>query len=160
MKKKIITIMLSGVILAATLSVILNLSFRREIPFIEGMYWGMSPAKATKILGDCYEKDDLREVSKTTYRYRSVVLGEEAEISCYFWKDRELSDIYIQWDSNIENMASEAYTCLYEHYHSMEGFFQNTNDPISLGIDYNGPILRYQIVKDDTTVTVSCIDLR
>lgn len=160
MKRRILSILSFAIVLVIVLGAILNIQFRREIPLVKGLYWGMSPNKVTKILGDSYETEKSNVTDKTAYRYKAVVFGEEAEISCFFWKGKILSDIYIRWDSNTEIIAAQAYDCLYEYYHDKEGFFLNKEDTISLGIDYNGPILRYEIIRNDTTITVSCIDLR
>ena len=161
MKKKIIATIVFIFLSVAILISIVGMSLRREIPLVDGLYWGMSPAKATMLFGDSYESEsNFCDTGKTVYCYRATVFGEEAEISCVFWKGRKLSDISFRWDDNIESIAEQAYDCLYEYYHDKEGFFLDADDPISLGLDYSGPILRYQIIKDDTTITVSCIDLR
>ena len=160
MKKKHLVSILFFLVAIGIWVTVVFISPRREIPIVEGLYWGMSPAQAEKILGNSYETEDLLETEKTEYRYKAVVFGEEAEITCFFWRGRKLSDIYFRWDSNQEAIAEQAYNCLYEYYHDQDGFFLKTEDPVSLGINYNGPILRYQITKEDTTITVSCIDLR
>ncbi len=159
MKRRIFATISFAVVLVTVLGVILNIQFRREIPLVEGLYWGMSPNKAAKVLGDSYETENLSVTEKTEYRCRTVVFGEEAEISCFFWKGKILSDIYIQWDTNAESIAAQAYDCLYEYYHDKKGFFLNKEDTISLGIDYNGPILRYEIIKNDSSIRLTCIDL-
>ena len=160
MKKKHLASILSLLVAIGIWVTVVFVSPRREIPIVEGLYWGMSPAQAEKVLGGSYETEDLTVTDKTEYRYKAVVFGEEAEITCFFWKGRILSDIYFRWDSNPEAIAGQAYNCLYEYYHDQDGFFLNEGDPVSLGIDYNGPILRYQITKEDTSLTISCIDLR
>lgn len=160
MKKKHLASILSLLVAIGIWVTVVWVSPRREIPIVDGLYWGMSPAQAEKVLGGSYETEDLTVTDKTEYRYKAVVFGEEAEITCFFWKGRILSDIYFRWDSNPEAIAGQAYNCLYEYYHDQDGFFLNEGDPVSLGIDYNGPILRYQITKEDTSLTISCIDLR
>lgn len=160
MKKKHLASILSLLLAIGIWVTVVFVSPRREIPIVEGLYWGMSPAQAEKVLGYSYETEDLAVTGKTEYRYKAVVFGEEAQITCFFWKGRKLSDIYFRWDSSPEAIAGLAYDCLYEYYHDQDGFFLNEEDPVSLGIDYNGPILRYQIIQDDTSLTISGIDLR
>ena len=160
MKKKHLVSILFFLVAIGIWVTVVWVSPRREIPIVEGLYWGMSPAQAENVLGNSYETEDLTETYKTEYRYKAVVFGEEAQITCFFWKGRKLSDIYFRWDSNTESIATQAYDCLYQFYHDQDGFFLNTDDPVSLGIDYNGPKLLYQITKEDTSLTISCIDLR
>ena len=160
MKKKHLASILFFLVAIGISVTVVWVSPRREIPIVEGLYWGMSPAQAAKVMGDSYETKDLLVTDKTEYCYKAVVFGEEAQITCFFWKGRKLSDIYFRWDSNTESIATQAYDCLYQCYHDQDGFFLNEGDPVSMGIDYNGPILRYEITKEDTSLTISCIDLR
>ena len=161
MKKKILAISLS-VILSVMLLFIIGTQFKKPIPLAEGLHWGMSPLQTTRLLGDAYEiSRNTGDTPNTCYHYRAIILEQEAEITCFFWKNIMLTQIHIRWDGNTSEIFTQAYNSLYSYYQSDEDFYINTKDDhqISMGIDNGATGLFYTIKKEDTSVTIVCVDL-
>ena len=128
----------------------------------------MSPKQAKKILGEHTEKKyDLGVTGKYIYTYKTVVFDKNATVICYFVNDRNLTDMYINWEGNIDGIRPQVRDCIYDCYHTRRYFFerQSTSETSvekssSMGID-NGNIGNFfDIYETPELLSVSCIFLR
>ena len=81
-----------GVFVLAVICIFLfdvfKVRMEKEIPLLHDAAFGQRPAQITRQLGEVIEfQDDIGDTGKTVYTYRTEVLGCDATVSCFFWKD-------------------------------------------------------------------------
>ena len=167
MKKYFLIIILIFITLGAIYLLFYD-RINNQIPIIDGMYFNMSPKQAEKVLGKPIEREhDIKVSGKYIYTYETTVFDKDATIICFFIDDRKLTEVYIDWEGDIEGLRTQVRNRLYNHYHTHRDFFERspTSDTsvekqISMGID-NGCIgTFYSVYETPTRLSISCIFLR
>ena len=138
----------------------------KSIPLVDGLRFGMTPQQAEKVLGEsCEVEQDIGGSGKNAYTYKTVVLGHEAVVTCYFLNDRQLTQVDFSWDINTAELYDRAYACILEQYRGDKNFFEKeTGQPspeskcVSLGVDDSVTGLFYHLYAFDTSLLITCVD--
>ena len=171
MKKRLLIVIIIAAVLVAALGGAYLLSYDRinnQIPLIDGMYFNMSPKQTTKILGEPSEMEHDANVSgKYIYTYKTAVFDKKATVTCFFVDDRKLTEVYIDWEGDVEGIGTQVRDRIYDCYHDHRYFYERESTSAtsvekhrSMGID-NGAVGTYfGIDETPTHLSVSCIFLR
>lgn len=138
----------------------------KPIPLVDGLFFGVSPQRTNALFGTYIEKEENTcDTGKNTYDYQTVILGQEAQVSCSFLNDKKLSDVSITWHDCDEAFFQQVYSTLYSYYRPKNNFFENTEEMnqkgtsrITIGLNNGTTGIFYTITKSGTTVTITCID--
>lgn len=160
----IMFIIILAVVIVCCVSVVLTYE---PIPVTDGLRFGMSPKQVAKVLGKHYEVEyDAGSTGKAVYSYQTVVLGQDAVVTCYFWMGRELTEVVFEWQTNPAELRNQAYMRIYDHYHKKKDFFTNEvhnssaeEKHISLGIDNGLTGIFYNLYETSTALRISCVKL-
>ena len=176
MKKWVLIALACLITLALLLTFVHVLSFvqlrRAEVAVLD-MYsvrFGDRPAAAIGKMGqpvDFY--DDMEISSKTRYEFEAPVFGYDAAIGCYFFKDRSLSQVCIDWECQSEMEAKTLAEQIKQHIQAKCGQSKNFHieeNPDKLGdhyaiikIDDGATGIFYYVDCKDTIVSVTAINL-
>lgn len=164
--KKYIIIGLVIVVLLIAFFALISLQDEKEIPLVEGLRFGMSPQKTVKMLGDPIEMiSNAGDSEKTVYCFQTSVLGQDARITCYFQNDKQLAEVHFRWETGESSLYDQVYECVHSHYSDKRDFFLKSYEEtgsetmrVSIGTDNGVTGLFYDIVKDDSSILVTCID--
>lgn len=166
--KKAFLIVPAIVILVLIGLFLFNGNEEKPIPLVDNLCFGMSPEQVSDVLGERIPPTplDVAITELNAYEYRAEVLGTEASIFCYFWKDRYLTQVYILWETDSDIIFDEAYRILYEHFSQEEDFFEHTDDPargekerLSIGVDDGATGQFFKIIRTEDSVMVLGTDL-
>lgn len=165
--KKSLMIFIPIILLLLVVLLTYVLRQNNQIPLIDGLRFGMSPKQAAKVLGEpCTIEHDAGNTGKSVYAYQSNVLGQAANVSCYFSNNRKLTEVSIRWENNSADLYEQAYTCLFSYYSNDKHFFVKEQDTvnteekhIALGLDDGTTGIFYNLYETSTSFSVSCIEL-
>ena len=165
--KKYLLTVIPIVIVVLIICLFFTANTTKSIPLADGLRFGMSPKQAAKVLGEhCQVEYDAGTTGKNAYTYKAVVLDQEATVTCYFWNDRQLTEVVFLWESESAELSDQAYTCIYDHYHNKNDFFtKEDNDSnaetkrTSLGIDNGVTGIFYNLYETHTSLQISCLVL-
>ena len=166
MKKYLLIILVIILVLVIVCFVSVVLTYE-PIPLADGLRFGMSPKQVAKVLGKHYEVEyDAGSTGKAVYTYQTVVLGQDAVVTCYFWMGRELTEVVFQWQTNPAELCNQAYMRIYDHYHNKKDFFTKEDHDssteekhISLGTDNGLTGIFYNLYETSTVLRISCVML-
>ena len=166
MAKKIPLFIVGAFVLAVICLLLFNVfevRIGKEIPLLRDVAFGQKPAQITRQLGDVIEfQDDIGDTGKTVYTYKTEVLGCDATVSCFFWKDRRLTELVIRLHESDDDLYDRVYACIRDHYSKHEDFFtkelQNP-DRITIGIDDGTAGIFYSIQRTDEFISIQCTEL-
>ena len=153
-------IILSVICIASVIGISL-MRAKNNIPLLDGLYWDMSPAQASRVLGSGQLIDENScDTGKNIYQYHTTAFGQDATVTCSFLNDRKLTDFEFVWEDCAADLSDRVYNCLYDHYGSKEDFFFDKDlaaQTIRIGTNNGVTGVFYTIAKDGTTLRVSCV---
>lgn len=151
------------VIICLFLFNVFKVRMEKEIPLLHDAAFGQRPAQITRRLGEVVEfQDDIDDTGKTVYTYRTEVLGCDAMVSCFFWKDRRLTELVIRLHESDDDLYDRVYACIRDHYSENKNFFTKEHqnpDRITTGIDDGTAGIFYSIQRTDEFISIQCTKL-
>lgn len=165
--KKYLLIAIPVVLALVIFCLFFTVGTARKIPLADGLRFGMSPKQAAKVLGEPYQVElDASLTGKNTYTYNTVVLDQEAIVTCYFWNDKQLTEVVFQWATDPKELSAQAYAYLYDHFSHRRDFFTMEDcdldtkaNHISVGIDNGLTGTFYNLYTTDTSLQITCLEL-
>ena len=163
-KRMIVCAVLLGILFVCVSA--FHLMSAKEIPFLNGVRFGMSPKQAEKHLGECFEiYGEAEKGEKIARSYRTNVMGHDAYVICWFLDDKILTELSVNWSEQDTALFEQVYNCLYEYYSGHEDFFvkdtmesDELNGRVSIGIDNGATGLFYSIQTAEDGLYILCVN--
>ena len=172
---KILGIIILAAIIAATLAVMVFERYivqrsQYEIPVLSdlGIFYGDTPAEVSrKLETKAASKEKLPYAPETYISYNAVILGSDAELTCYFIYGRYLTeaDIYITSESaaQADELFTQAAALIEEEYSEQPGFtageVQRKDDGSysrSFDLSFGATGIDYTLKVQENSLSISC----
>lgn len=171
MIKKVCLIIFAAILAFSLVAVVWNARDSTEMKILpllanHSIYWGMSPTQLNKQLGSHTNViSSYCDTDKTVYTYKTTVLGYNATMICYFVNNRQLTQVDIEWDAEVNDLFETVFDCLLSFYCANEDFFCKPKEYIdkdsfkaSIGIDNGITGVFYSIYGTNEKLQISCIN--
>ncbi len=144
---------------------------REDIPIVsqEGIRFGSPARKVDSAFGAPLETvKNVCDTADTLKTYRTVILGNSADVTCYFTVRNRLWDMDIRWElasaaearalcQTVEDMITECYG-RESGFWCEEAEEPNGDRSVTMGVEYGATGICFSIERTDATLSVSCLD--